>query len=112
MITLPIFPLLFVDILGSALVLLLSWAAFINSRKLLARDPENALWLFLYWLTLAFLAFGLSRALGHIIGHILVFAGHGALWGQMRPYSGGAALQRRFECHPVHRHRLGHPLFP
>ena len=89
MITLPIFPLLLVDILGSALVLLLSWAAFINSRKLLAHDPENALWLFLYWLTLALVAFGISRALGHIIGHILVFAGHGALWDQVRPYSGG-----------------------
>jgi signal transduction histidine kinase len=89
MITLPIFPLFCVDILGSALVLLLSWAAFLNSRKLLAHDPENALWLFLYWLTLALLVFGVSRALGHIIGHILVFAGHGTWWSQVRPYSGG-----------------------
>jgi signal transduction histidine kinase len=89
MITLPAFPLMFVDILGSALVLLLSWAAFSNSRKLLAHDPENALWLFLYWLTLALVAFGISRALGHIIGHILVLAGQGAVWDQFRPYTGG-----------------------
>jgi len=89
MITLPISPLLLVDILGSALVLVLSWAAFINTRKLLANDPENALWLFLYWLTLALVAFGISRALGHIVGHILVFAGQEALWRQLRPYSGG-----------------------
>jgi len=89
MITLPIFPLVLVDILGSALVLLLSWAAFIHSRRLLARDPENALWLFLYWLTLALLAFGVSRALGHIIGYILVAADQEALWKQVRPYSGG-----------------------
>jgi signal transduction histidine kinase len=89
MTTLPVFPLLFVDILGSALVLLLSWAAFISSRKLLAHDRENALWLFLYWLTLALVAFGISRALGHIVGHILVFAGQGDWWTQVRPYSGG-----------------------
>jgi signal transduction histidine kinase len=89
MITLPVFPLLFVDILGSALVLLLSWATFIGSRKLLAHDPENALWLFFYWLTLALVAFGLSRALGHIVGHILVFAGQGDWWSQVLPYSGG-----------------------
>jgi signal transduction histidine kinase len=89
MISLPVFPLLFVDILGSALVLLLSLAAFLNTRKLLARDPENALWLFLYWLSLALVAFGVSRALGHIIGHILVFAGYRAVWEQVRPYSGG-----------------------
>jgi signal transduction histidine kinase len=89
MITLPIFPLIIVDILGSALVLGLSGAAFAGSRRLLARDSENALWLFLYWLTLALLAFGVSRALGHIVGHILVFAGQGALENQLRPYSGG-----------------------
>jgi signal transduction histidine kinase len=47
------------------------------------------LWLFLYWLTLALLAFGISRALGHIIGHILVFAHQGELWDWARPYSGG-----------------------
>jgi signal transduction histidine kinase len=87
--TLPTFPLILVDILGSALVLLLSWAAFTNSRRLLAQDSDNALWLFLYWLTLALLAFGVSRALGHIIGHILVFAHQGELWEQVRPYSGG-----------------------
>ncbi len=85
MMTLPVF----VDILGSALVLLLSWAAFINARKLLAHDPENPLWLFLYWLTLALAIFGISRALGHILGHILVFAGQKAVWDQVRPYTGG-----------------------
>jgi signal transduction histidine kinase len=85
MTTLPVF----VDILGSALVLLLSWAAFINARQLLAQDRENPLWLFLYWLTLALAIFGISRALGHILGHILVLAGQGALWAQVRPYTGG-----------------------
>ncbi len=72
MTTLPAYPLWLVDILGAALVVLLSWAAFTNARKLRAHDPENALWLFLYWLTLALVAFGVSRALGHIVGHILV----------------------------------------
>jgi signal transduction histidine kinase len=89
MTTVSVFPILLVDIVGSALVLLLSWAAFSSSRKLLAHDPENALWLFLYWLTLALVAFGISRALGHIIGHLLVFAGQAAVWDQVRPYTGG-----------------------
>ena len=89
MMTLPVFPLWLVDILGSALVLLLSWPAFTNARKLRARDQENALWLFLYWLTLALVVFGISRALGHILGNILVFAGQGAVWDLVRPYTGG-----------------------
>jgi two-component system NtrC family sensor kinase len=89
MTTVPFYPILIVDIVGSALVLLLSWAAFNSSRKLLAHEPENALWLFLFWLTLALVAFGISRALGHIIGHLLVFAGLGSVWDQARPYTGG-----------------------
>ncbi len=89
MITLPAFPLWLVDILGSALVLVLSLAAFANSRALRRHAPENALWLFLYWLTLALVIFGISRALGHILGNILVFASQGAAWDRVRPYAGG-----------------------
>jgi signal transduction histidine kinase len=85
----PAYPILLVDMVGSALVLLLSWAVFNCSRRLLVHDPENALWLFFYWLTLALMVFGISRALGHIIGHLLVFAGQGAAWAQIRPYTGG-----------------------
>jgi signal transduction histidine kinase len=89
MTALPLLPIWIIDIVGSALVLLISWASFLMARRLMAIDPENALWLFFFWLTLAFLAFGLSRSLGHIVGHILVFSGNEALWGRVRPYSGG-----------------------
>ena len=78
-----------IDIVGSGLVLILSWAAFRRCRHLVAQDMDNALWLFLYWLSLAMLAFGVSRALGHIVGHLLIYAGQEALWKQVRPYSGG-----------------------
>jgi signal transduction histidine kinase len=78
-----------VDIIGSGLVIILSWAAFRSCRRLVARDMENALWLFLYWLSLALLAFGLSRALGHIAGHFLIYAGQDQVWNRLRPYSGG-----------------------
>jgi signal transduction histidine kinase len=78
-----------IDIVGSALVLILSLAAFRKCRLLVARDMENALWLFLYWLSLAMLAFGVSRALGHIVGYLLIYLGYQGLWHQIRPYSGG-----------------------
>ncbi|MBM4288010.1 MAG: HAMP domain-containing histidine kinase [Deltaproteobacteria bacterium] len=78
-----------VDMAGAALVLVFSWAAFRRCRRLVAQDQENALWLFLYWLSLALLAFGISRALSHIGGHLLIMGGQGALWSQIRPYSGG-----------------------
>ena len=95
-----------IDIVGSGLVLILSWAAFRRCRRLVARDMENALWLFLYWLSLALLTFGVSRALGHIAGHLLIYAGQEDLWNQVRP------LLRRFKCHHLHNRRLGDIIFP
>ena len=86
---LPLFPVWLVDIVGSALIIIIGWASFNLARKSKDRDPDNALWLFLYCLTGALLAFSLSRALGHILGHVLVFSGHESFWKQIRPYSGG-----------------------
>ncbi len=89
MITLPLLPLKIIDILGSALVLILGWASFNLARRAKFQDPENALWLFLYWLSLAFFAFSLSRVFGHILGPVLVFSGLEKTWKHIRPYSGG-----------------------
>ncbi|HAY22799.1 MAG TPA: sensor histidine kinase [Desulfobacterales bacterium] len=77
------------DIAGSVLIVIVSLAAFIRCRRLVIREAENALWLFLYWLTLALFIFSLSRSLGHIAAHLLMYADLGFLWRQMRPFSGG-----------------------
>jgi signal transduction histidine kinase len=89
MVALPLFPVWLIDIVGSALIVLIGWASFNLARKSKLQDPDNALWLFLFCLTGALLAFSLSRALGHILGHILVLAGYEPFWKQIRPYSGG-----------------------
>ena len=78
-----------VDIIGSGLVLIFGWAAWRRCRRLVAQEMDNALWLFLYWLSLVLLAFGVSRSLGHIVAYLLIFTGQEALWKQLRPYSGG-----------------------
>jgi signal transduction histidine kinase len=89
MITLSLLPLKIIDVLGSALVLFLGWVSFNLARRAKSKDPDNALLLFLYWLSLAFFAFSISRALGHILGHSLVFFGFEETWKQIRPYIGG-----------------------
>jgi signal transduction histidine kinase len=89
MISLPLFPILIVDIVGSALVLLVFWQCVKVVRQATAREPENALWLFLFWLTLALFFFAFSRAVGHIFRHFMVFAGYGDIWEGLRPISGG-----------------------
>jgi signal transduction histidine kinase len=89
MVNLPIFPVIVIDILGSSLILLLGWASFNVTRRAKSKDPDNVLWLFLYWLSLAFFVFSLSRAFGQVLGNILVLSGFKKTWMQIQPYSGG-----------------------
>jgi signal transduction histidine kinase len=89
MICLPLSPVWIVDILGSALVIFLAWRSFQIVRRALARDPDNAMWLFLFWLTLAVVGFALFRSVGHIFKYLLVFTGHAAIWARCQPVSGG-----------------------
>ncbi len=87
--SLPLFPIWIVDILGSALVLILFWQCIRVVRQAIRREPENALWLFFFWLTVAFFFFACSRAIGHILKPISICAGYGGVWEALRPISGG-----------------------
>lgn len=88
MISLPLFPIWIVDILGSALVLILFWQCVKVARMSLRQEPENALWLFIFWLTVALFFFACSRLVGHFLRHIFIFAGYGGIWEGLRPISG------------------------
>jgi two-component system, NtrC family, sensor kinase len=89
MITLPLLPIWIVDIVGAVLVVLLATISFLIVIRLTAKDPENALYLFLFWFTLALLAFAFFRSAGHILKHVLIFSGKGEAWENVRPWSGG-----------------------
>ncbi|WP_449244225.1 sensor histidine kinase [Desulfobacca acetoxidans] len=81
-------PVLFVDIIGSLLVMTLAGLSFITARRLLRREPDNATWIFLFWLSLALMTFAISRSLGHILSHTLIMAEHPEIWGILAPFSG------------------------
>ena len=89
MISLPLFPIMIVNIVGSTLVLLVFWQCVKVVRKATAREPENALWLFIFWLTVAFFFFACSRLVGHFFKYIFIFAGQGSVWEGVRPITGG-----------------------
>ena len=89
MITLPLLPIWIVDIIGSLGVLAMSWACFRVVANLKAQEPDNALYVYFYWLTLSLLAFGLSRSGGHVLRHLLVFSGHEGIWQRLQPVTGG-----------------------
>jgi signal transduction histidine kinase len=55
----------------------------------MAGDPENALWLFLDWLTLGFLIFSISHATSHVLQEIINNFGESlTLWRLRRAFGG------------------------
>ena len=68
MIALPLAPLWLLEIFASALVIVFSILSLRLSKRLVRRDPENALWLFLNWLCIAFFIFSIL----HLVAHVLL----------------------------------------
>ncbi len=68
MISLPLAPLWFLEILCSLWVIIFSILSWRISQRLMQKDPENALWLFLNWLCIAFVVFSFL----HIVAHVLL----------------------------------------
>lgn len=77
-----------VDVGGSFLMIILSVICVYYAMRLKRRDPQNIVWTYLMWVSLALCVFAVSRSLGHIIKQILIIAGGGSVWMQLQPYSG------------------------
>ncbi|MEW6595508.1 MAG: HAMP domain-containing sensor histidine kinase [Thermodesulfobacteriota bacterium] len=88
MTTLSLLPVWLIDIIGSALMIVGSALCLRLAYRILARDEEDPLATYLVWFCGALFAFALSRAIGHIVKHLLVFAGRPDLWQRLSPVSG------------------------
>ena len=73
MIALPLAPLWILEYLCSLTVLILSILSLRLSYRLVDQDPENALWLFLNWLALAFLIFSITHITSHTLGDLITY---------------------------------------
>lgn len=73
MITLPLWPIWLAGMLGSLVLIVLTAMAYKVTRSLMYEDPENALWLFLNWMCLAFLIFSLSHFVSHTVQDLIRF---------------------------------------
>ena len=89
MITMPLFPIWFFQILGSLAVIVFSLLSLKITRRLTASDPENALWLFLDWLTLGFVIFSFSHAISHCLQEIINTLGQNDFLWRLRRFFGG-----------------------
>ena len=89
MIALPLYPLGIIEYAGGVVVIILTCMAWRYSRRLMTEDPENALWLFLNWLAIAFVIFSVSHLFSHFIQDIIRFWGSSHLLIMMRRLLGG-----------------------
>lgn len=86
--TVSSFPIWFVDITGSVLMIILSSLCLDPVNRLKNRDPNNVIWTYLLWVCYGLVLFAVSRSAGHILKQILIMAGHEEVWNIINPFSG------------------------
>ncbi len=89
MIALPFLPLWLIEYVGGLVVVLFTCLAWRYSRQLMAKDPENALWLFLNLMAMAFIFFAVSHLFSHFIQDTIRFRGSSSTLVMLRRVLGG-----------------------
>jgi signal transduction histidine kinase len=77
---LPMFPILFTEMAGNVIFIVLSTLCLATSIKLYKRDRANVLWRYMVGLSSTYFMFAISRSFGHIVKNVLVPTGNQALW--------------------------------
>lgn len=86
--SLPMLPVHLVDMAGSMASLAVGVGCYALSRELSQKDETNPLSTYLYWISVAFVIFTVSRSLGHLVKYFFTFSGHEAWWEHVSPVSG------------------------
>jgi signal transduction histidine kinase len=73
MVALPLAPLWILEYLCAVFVLMVNILSLRLSQRLVAKDPENALWLFLNWLAMAFVIFSITHMISHSLHDLMTY---------------------------------------
>ncbi len=84
----PWFPIVWDDIAGSVLILVLALWCLISSFKWRSSKTNDIFRDYIFLLTLAFVFFAVSRSFGHLLKQILIFYDMAPTWHMIGPYSG------------------------
>jgi two-component system, NtrC family, sensor kinase len=87
--SLPLSSAIVTDMVGSLFIIVFSFLSLRYAWLLTRKQPENFLWGFLFYFCMTLAAFAVSRAIGHLLKHILLFADNQELWQTISPISGG-----------------------
>jgi two-component system, NtrC family, sensor kinase len=86
--TITSLPIVAVDVSGALLMIIFSFFCVHYALRLKKRDPQNIVWAYLTYVSLALAVFAISRSMGHIIKQFLILTNRHSLWMQLQPYSG------------------------
>jgi signal transduction histidine kinase len=89
MISLPLLPLWVLEYLSGVAVIIFTLLAYRYSRRLMTQDPENALWLFLNWLSLTFVIFSCTHIFSHFIQDVTRYYTNSLALSMLRRVMGG-----------------------
>ncbi len=84
----PYLPIVVIDVLGSMAMVVLSLLCCYKARILREIDPDNALFLYLAWISTGFMIFAVSRSFGHILRQFLLLTSHTEIWQMISSFSG------------------------
>ncbi len=82
-------PSVITDIIGSQVMIILSFISLRYTFLLTRKDPDNFLWGFLHYFCITLVVFSISRAVGHMVKQGLLISDQKAIWEMLSPYSGG-----------------------
>jgi two-component system NtrC family sensor kinase len=86
--TLPFLPIWFFNLFGSILMIILSFVCLGKVVELKKSDESNVIWIYLLWICCGFIAFVMSRSIGHILKWHFLYSGNESMWFIIRPYTG------------------------
>jgi len=82
-------PSVITDIIGSQLMIILSFLSLRYTFLLIRRRPDNFLWGFLHYFCITLAIFAISRAVGHMVKQALLISDEKEVWQMISPFSGG-----------------------
>ena len=89
MIALPLFPIWVLEYVGGVVVFIFTLLGWRYSRRLMAQDPENALWLFFNWLAISFVVFSCTHIVSHLVQDLARLHGSSSTLDMLRRLMGG-----------------------
>ena len=84
----PWTPVIFLDITGSVLMVLISFWCAAMAKQLVRQKPDDTFRNYIFLFTLAIVFFAISRSFGHLVKQLLLLNDMDDIWRHISPFSG------------------------